>query len=152
MMGVGCTLYCWYCNCLLTDKTRSVDHFIPYSRGGSDRPGNLVAACKRCNSSKANKTLSEWLLRNALARVSETRDELLPQLQKTDFECIVVGCTRCPEVALWTQYAAFDRFPIHGRVPSYVDLPPLSPRIIRHLRKRYGPSPDRYCRKCRLSH
>lgn len=65
-------------NCLLNENTSSFDHVILQSRGGSDRPQNLVAACRRCNSSKANKTIPEWRLRNLLAcRVTELRYEYL---------------------------------------------------------------------------
>jgi 5-methylcytosine-specific restriction endonuclease McrA len=37
------------------------DHVVPVVRGGRDEPSNVVPACKRCNSSKNCKTLSEWL-------------------------------------------------------------------------------------------
>jgi 5-methylcytosine-specific restriction endonuclease McrA len=30
-----------------------VDHIIPKSKGGKDEAGNLIAACERCNLSKA---------------------------------------------------------------------------------------------------
>jgi 5-methylcytosine-specific restriction endonuclease McrA len=37
----------------------SMDHIVPTSRGGRDTWGNLVAACKRCNQAKANRTPEE---------------------------------------------------------------------------------------------
>ncbi|WP_203620386.1 HNH endonuclease [Streptomyces sp. SID8499] len=40
----------------------TVDHVIPLSRGGQHAEGNLVPACKSCNSSKGDKLLIEWLL------------------------------------------------------------------------------------------
>jgi hypothetical protein len=36
------------------------DHVMPLDRGGRHSIGNLVPACKRCNTKKANKTLVEW--------------------------------------------------------------------------------------------
>lgn len=37
-----------------------VEHVVPQSRGGSNEPGNLVAACRLCNSGKRNLTPEEW--------------------------------------------------------------------------------------------
>ena len=42
---------CVYCG----DYANTVDHVIPISRGGTDDPLNLVAACKRCNYAFGNK-------------------------------------------------------------------------------------------------
>lgn len=43
---------CHYCG----RYARAVDHVVPVSKGGADLdPANLVAACKRCNSSKGAK-------------------------------------------------------------------------------------------------
>lgn len=47
---------CRYCGRHAT----TVDHVIPLERGGTNDEANLVAACGRCNSSKAGKTLKEW--------------------------------------------------------------------------------------------
>lgn len=37
------------------------DHLFPRSRGGSDKPANIVIACAPCNLSKGDKTLLEWM-------------------------------------------------------------------------------------------
>jgi len=47
---------CAYCSATPT----SVDHVVPLSRGGTHWEGNLVPACKRCNSSKGTRLLTEW--------------------------------------------------------------------------------------------
>lgn len=47
---------CFYCE----QKCESVDHVIPLVRGGTNFLGNLVPACRKCNSSKGSKFLSEW--------------------------------------------------------------------------------------------
>lgn len=45
---------CHWCGARLHPAT--IDHIIPIARGGSHTPDNLVAACLRCNCSKARKT------------------------------------------------------------------------------------------------
>lgn len=40
----------------------TVDHVVPLNRGGRHAEGNLVPACKSCNSSKRDKLLIEWLV------------------------------------------------------------------------------------------
>ncbi len=52
------TVYCAYCEKTAT----SVDHVRPVSRGGRDEKGNVVPACRQCNTSKHNKRLLwQWL-------------------------------------------------------------------------------------------
>ena len=51
---------CRYCGEPLTEDTVTKDHAIPLSRGGTDWPANLVPACRSCNSSKRDKTPSEF--------------------------------------------------------------------------------------------
>lgn len=48
---------CQYCGEKAPDVTLHVDHVIPVTLGGSDQPGNLVAACKDCNSGKSSAQL-----------------------------------------------------------------------------------------------
>ena len=42
---------CVYCH----EQANTVDHVQPISKGGTDEPDNLVAACGKCNSKKSNK-------------------------------------------------------------------------------------------------
>jgi 5-methylcytosine-specific restriction endonuclease McrA len=49
---------CTYCG----KPGGTVDHVVPLSRGGQHAEGNLVPACRSCNSSKADKLLIEWLI------------------------------------------------------------------------------------------
>jgi hypothetical protein len=51
---------CSYCDVEITMTTGHADHVVPRSRGGSDDPSNLVAACARCNLSKGARTPDEW--------------------------------------------------------------------------------------------
>lgn len=44
---------CRYCGAKAPDVKLHVDHVIPAALGGTDEPGNLVAACAECNGGKA---------------------------------------------------------------------------------------------------
>ena len=63
---------CCYCGGRMdTQKGRpdsaTVEHVIPKAKGGTDNPGNLVAACERCNSARGSTYRPEH--REALAHV-----------------------------------------------------------------------------------
>lgn len=45
---------CRYCGQMAPDVKLTVDHVIPVALGGSDKPDNLVAACKDCNAGKSS--------------------------------------------------------------------------------------------------
>lgn len=45
---------CRYCGAAAPDVKLNVDHVIPTSLGGSDKPDNLVTACAECNSGKTS--------------------------------------------------------------------------------------------------
>ncbi|HEX8002770.1 MAG TPA: HNH endonuclease [Mycobacteriales bacterium] len=53
---------CQYCG----NAAETLDHVVPRSRGGRHVWENLVAACRRCNHVKADRTLDElgWTLRS----------------------------------------------------------------------------------------
>ncbi|NEA40172.1 HNH endonuclease [Streptomyces sp. SID11385] len=56
---------CAYCGSVAT----SVDHVVPRSRGGRHAWDNVVASCRRCNHTKADRYLADlgWRLRHAPA-------------------------------------------------------------------------------------
>lgn len=64
---------CAYCSAKLP---LALDHIIPITKGGYHRPGNFLPSCKRCNSSKGNKTVVEW--RIYLKRKGITVNKNLP--------------------------------------------------------------------------
>lgn len=51
---------CPYCNALMKKNSTcpfsllSIDHIVPYSKGGTDEIENLIACCANCNSRKGN--------------------------------------------------------------------------------------------------
>jgi 5-methylcytosine-specific restriction endonuclease McrA len=57
---------CWYCGCKMTFGGAGIgasitrEHMLPRARGGSNKPSNIVAACRACNVSKQAKTVEEF--------------------------------------------------------------------------------------------
>lgn len=49
---------CSYCGD--TSGPFQIDHVFPLALGGDNSLGNLVVACRSCNSSKRAKTVEEW--------------------------------------------------------------------------------------------
>lgn len=62
----GCCAYCG------TPGGTSVDHVVPLSRGGRHSIGNVLPACKPCNSSKGNRLLIDWRTRILPRRIAAT--------------------------------------------------------------------------------
>lgn len=50
---------CMYCGKEFVDRELSCDHIVPTSRGGPNTWANVVAACRRCNHYKQNRTPEE---------------------------------------------------------------------------------------------
>lgn len=51
---------CFYCKTGLTEKTRTIDHIHPKSKGGNNEAHNKVFACGSCNGSKSNMSVIRW--------------------------------------------------------------------------------------------
>jgi 5-methylcytosine-specific restriction endonuclease McrA len=51
---------CHYCHREVGRKNLTMDHVLPLSRGGKSRKGNIVPACKQCNSKKKYLVPVEW--------------------------------------------------------------------------------------------
>lgn len=56
---------CFYCG---STEQITVDHVVAIARGGVDGIGNLVSACKSCNSQKRQLTIMEWKLKKRQGR------------------------------------------------------------------------------------
>ena len=67
---------CAYCEKSVNNFDINLDHVIPRTKGGSDEADNLVVSCNKCNSSKGDLSLLEFIKNNTLSdsvieRVSE---------------------------------------------------------------------------------
>jgi len=51
---------CHYCGRRVGRDQLTMDHLVPLSRGGKSRKGNLVPACKECNTKKRYLLPIEW--------------------------------------------------------------------------------------------
>ncbi|MFI5229336.1 MAG: HNH endonuclease [Gemmatimonadales bacterium] len=61
---------CCYCGNQFPADELTLDHVQPRVRGGDRSEGNLVTACKACNTLKGHQRLSAFLHDNAAARES----------------------------------------------------------------------------------
>lgn len=74
---------CAYCS---SKENLTLDHFIPLSKGGSNVQGNLLPACKSCNSSKNNRDAIEWYKKQPFFNQKRWR-QILKTLGKTESNC-----------------------------------------------------------------
>ena len=51
---------CAYCGDRLTPETRTIDHIIPLSEGGSNYITNFFPACTQCNTLKSSLSLRDF--------------------------------------------------------------------------------------------
>ncbi|MEW6110231.1 MAG: HNH endonuclease [Nitrospirota bacterium] len=51
---------CYFCKRKFTKKELTMDHIVPLIRGGKSTKGNIVPACKECNSRKKHMLPIEW--------------------------------------------------------------------------------------------
>ena len=53
---------CYYCELKFQQEDLTMDHKVPIARGGKTTKGNVVVACKACNTKKKHLTPAEQLL------------------------------------------------------------------------------------------
>lgn len=51
---------CHYCGKKFPARSLTMDHIVPIMRGGRSTKGNVVPACKECNTNKKHSLLMEW--------------------------------------------------------------------------------------------
>lgn len=51
---------CHYCQQKFPPAELTMDHLVPLVRGGRSTKGNLVPACKDCNTKKKHQLVFEW--------------------------------------------------------------------------------------------
>lgn len=64
---------CYYCRRTVGIRVLSMDHIVPLGRGGRSVHGNVVPACKDCNTRKQSLLPVEW--QDYLARLSQPADD-----------------------------------------------------------------------------
>ena len=51
---------CYYCRRQVGHRALTMDHIVPLGRGGTSIKGNVVPACKDCNTRKKHLLPVEW--------------------------------------------------------------------------------------------
>jgi 5-methylcytosine-specific restriction endonuclease McrA len=76
---------CVYCGKRFAADELSVDHVEPRVRGGDQSTGNLVTACKGCNTLKGHRRVGEFLRVEVVARENFLRyaTHLWPRIRET---------------------------------------------------------------------
>ena len=64
---------CVYCAGVFPPEQLSLDHVQPRMRGGDNSDGNLVTACKACNTRKGSLPAWAWLAENPDERANFLR-------------------------------------------------------------------------------
>ncbi|MBW4580681.1 MAG: HNH endonuclease [Tildeniella nuda ZEHNDER 1965/U140] len=77
---------CAYCQ---SGGAKTMDHFIPVSKGGSDVLSNLLPCCWSCNSSKQDKDPKEWYFSQSFSQKKRWA-KILKVLGKTDSNYLVL--------------------------------------------------------------
>lgn len=78
---------CAYCGA--TDRRLEIEHIVAKSKGGSNRVSNLTLSCTKCNSSKGNKTIEQFLKNKP-----ELLKSILAQSQRPLADTAAVNATR----------------------------------------------------------
>ena len=73
---------CAYCQA--EDVRLEIDHIIPRSKSGSNTVANLTLACRKCNESKSNQKIEDFL---------KTKPHILKKIQKTKRASIERCCS-----------------------------------------------------------
>jgi len=58
----GKCIYCEQEFSDIHDPRFTIEHLIPVSKGGPDKLSNVFPCCKKCNMSRGNMSLGQWLL------------------------------------------------------------------------------------------
>jgi 5-methylcytosine-specific restriction endonuclease McrA len=69
---------CWYCGIFLNPDMMQIDHIVPRSRGGTDRPDNFALTCSCCNMAKLGKPLDEFLAWLGFVSARDFSPRILP--------------------------------------------------------------------------
>jgi len=111
---------CVCCGASNLDKQLEVDHFIPFSRGGTDDIDNLITLCIDCNRSKSNdiirfntknpfeKILEDESLKNKRFFMNHLRQTPKTNLLQGQINKLVDSLCKFEEKRLCEKYKAKD--------------------------------------------
>lgn len=96
----GCL--CAYCGKKTNVATATIDHVQPLSLGGTNRPDNLVVACRACNNRKGSLSLTAFLLGDPfpepepinLVKPKQPRRIKLRSKRDMELDAILLRCSK----------------------------------------------------------
>lgn len=95
---------CQYCAARVSMKTGTRDHVMPLSRGGLDTLGNVVTACRFCNTRKGARTPDEAdmpLRSRPRALTDDEKVQVLLRTVRAKERNTWMACLRRMGIALW---------------------------------------------------
>lgn len=110
------------CTWCAQGSPETVDHVLPLARGGTNWEGNLLPACRSCNSSRAERLVMEWRLGKpvgngyARPRLRQPKAPPTPKPLKPRPPCASCGAecqsprrTYCSDECAYTVFKAYVR-------------------------------------------
>lgn len=73
---------CSYCGIVLIVNELELDHIVPKSKGGSSEGFNLTLSCRKCNSTKASKSVGEFMVKIGVKSYIKTPNGLADKIYK----------------------------------------------------------------------
>lgn len=67
---------CVYCGANLKNSNsqdRTLDHIVPKSKNGTNKSTNLITCCKKCNSSRNNKSIYKFTNKEIIKKIKRHR-------------------------------------------------------------------------------
>ena len=93
----------WQCQYRHQPNTKNnpinLDSVIPESKSSPTVVGNLITACKRCNTKKTNRSLADFLTQDPerLAKIQKRADQLAPLTSTGHLNSVMPAMLRIPE-------------------------------------------------------
>ena len=117
---------CRYCGGIAPDVKLHVDHVIPKSLGGTDKPDNLVAACEDCNLGKSSTSPDDALVAEVNEQALAYAQALRANIKKVTGQAIGLRKIRRRLQSYWVESA--DTYGLYS-------APPMDPNFNTSLQK-----------------
>jgi len=90
--GMACA---WCGDSVENGAILTLDHLVPHSKGGSNDSANLVCSCKRCNSSRGNRSLKVFAeVIAAYLNHGTTGTEILAHVRRTSKRVVKLAAAK----------------------------------------------------------